>query len=195
MTSHAAGHGRHHKLQFSPRARAAIYSVLGATWVTGLGWLVLRHFFRRAGEFGLVPHPLEPWAQRLHGGSAFAALSLMGMLWTTHVVRAWRRHLRPPSGFAVLVVLAALAVTGYPPLLRRERGGPRPNRDRALGDRPGRPAAAARPCAPARTGTTPSDGTSAIRPRSHRSMAGQIAIRWTNGDGETASHPIHVLGT
>lgn len=113
MSAHAAGHGRQHKLRFSPRARAAIYSILGAAWVTGLGWLVLRHFLRRPGEFGLVPHPLEPWAQRLHGASAFAALSLMGMLWTTHVVRAWRRHLRPPSGFAVLAVLAALAVTGY----------------------------------------------------------------------------------
>ena len=113
MTSPAGSHGRAHKLQFSVRARIAIYSILGAAWVTGFGWLILHRFLRRPGEFGLVPHPLEPWAQRLHGASAFTALWLAGVLWTAHVVPAWRRKTRPPSGIAVLVVLVTLALTGY----------------------------------------------------------------------------------
>ncbi len=113
MTAHGVRHGHSHRLQFSVSARVATYSILGTTWITGLGWLLLHRFFRRAGEFGLVPHPLEPWAQRLHGASAFAALCLLGALWVAHVLPAWRRKSRPLSGIAVLATLLALAVTGY----------------------------------------------------------------------------------
>jgi hypothetical protein len=105
-----SGHGVRGRL---PRRREiAVYSVLGALWLSGVAWLVLRYFLRPAGELGELPHPLEPWTMRVHGLVAFAALWLLGQLWIVHIVPSWRAH-RRNSGILLSALMSVLLITGW----------------------------------------------------------------------------------
>lgn len=105
-----AAHGVRGRL---PRRREiAVYVVLGALWLSGAAWLVLRYLLRPASELGELPHPLEPWAMRVHGLVAFAALWLLGQLWIVHLVPSWRAH-RRNSGIVLSALVAVLLVTGW----------------------------------------------------------------------------------
>jgi hypothetical protein len=84
---------------------------------SGVAWLVV-HYAWGAGS-GDLPHPLEPWAMKLHGAGAMAALFVFGLLAGGHVPRGWHGTRHPGSrrqrhiGVA-LCVLAALGVaSGY----------------------------------------------------------------------------------
>ena len=105
------------------RRELAVYVVLGALWITGAVWLLLRYFMRPTGEFGEMPHPLEPWTMRLHGLAAFAVLWLLGQLWIVHIVPSWRSH-RRSTGILLSAIMGALIVTGYL-LYYAGDGGPR----------------------------------------------------------------------
>lgn len=86
------------------------FAVLAAT---GLAWLVLHHFVRVPGDFGIARHPLEIWSLRLHGAAAMAFLVLMGTLLPVHVRRAWRARRNLATGIAMLAANAMLVATGY----------------------------------------------------------------------------------
>jgi hypothetical protein len=96
----------------SPRREVLVYAILGVLWTSGVGWLVFHYFLRQAGDFGELPHPLEPWWLRLHGAAAFATLWLLGLLWAIHVVPGWKAR-RRSSGVVLGIVLAALVLSGY----------------------------------------------------------------------------------
>ena len=58
-------------------------------WVlmlTGALWLTL-HYGRSDPTGDALPHPLQPWAMRLHGLAGFAALFVLGALASVHVPR------------------------------------------------------------------------------------------------------------
>lgn len=95
------------------RHRRVIRGVVAGAWASGAGWLVLHHFLSLDGPFGPAPHPLEPWALRLHGLFAFAAMGVLGSLLTLHVPGALSASRRRASGLASLTLLVALALTGY----------------------------------------------------------------------------------
>jgi hypothetical protein len=101
------------RLYLSRRAKLAIYAVLGATWISGVTWLVLHYLLARHGEFGDEPHPLESWLLALHGACAFAALWLGGWLWSAHVLPWWSSDKRRSSGIVLIGVTAVLVVSGY----------------------------------------------------------------------------------
>ncbi len=93
--------------------RVAVYVILGSTLVTGILWLVFHYFFRRQGQFGVEPHPLEAWWLTLHGAGAFAALWLCGLLWGIHIRSSWRLPRRRSSGIVVSAFFAVLIASGY----------------------------------------------------------------------------------
>jgi hypothetical protein len=95
------------------RRKAALYTALGVLFGSGILWLIFHYFLMRAGAFGPEPHPLEAWWLRLHGASAFAALWFAGLLWGTHVRPGLLQPRWRASGIMILVVLAALAISGY----------------------------------------------------------------------------------
>ena len=105
--------GERRGLRFSLRMRTTIYWISGLTWLTGVAWLVLHYYLRRRGDFGIEPHPLEPWSLKAHGLTAFAAIWLAGVLWASHIVPAWHRRKRPASGLTLAILLAVLIVSGY----------------------------------------------------------------------------------
>jgi hypothetical protein len=98
--------------RLSKRRELAVYAVFGVLWLSGAVWLALRYFLRSKAEFGELPHPLEPWAIRLHALAAFASLWLLGQLWIVHLVPSWRAH-RRSSGIVLGVIAGVLVATGY----------------------------------------------------------------------------------
>ena len=101
------------RLHLSRRAKLAIYAVLGATWISGVAWLVLHYLLVRRGEFGDEPHPLEHWSLALHGASAFAAVWLGGWLWQAHVLPWWNSSNRRSSGIVLIAIGGFLIASGY----------------------------------------------------------------------------------
>lgn len=98
-----------------PWQRRILYGAGAALLATGIAWLVA-HYGRGADS---LPSPLEPWAMRLHGLAAFAALFAFGALAAGHIPQGWRfsHRLRwarqRGSGAALVALAAALALTGY----------------------------------------------------------------------------------
>ena len=82
-----------------------------ALLLTGLAWLPLHHLWGAgAGE---LPHPLEPWLMRAHGLAALAGTFSLGLVASVHVRRGWALAARRASGLALLLLAAALVLSGW----------------------------------------------------------------------------------
>jgi hypothetical protein len=101
------------RLHLSRRAKLMIYAILGATWGSGVLWLVFHYLFPHHGEFGDEAHPLEHPLLVLHGAGAFAALWLGGWLWPTHIQPWWNSPNRRDSGIILIALGAWLVASGY----------------------------------------------------------------------------------
>lgn len=99
--------------RMSKRRRLAVYSILGALWVSGLAWLVLDQFFESQGPFGKIPHPWRPPILLMHGVLAVLSLYLLGWVTARHVIKLWPGRLRRVSGGALAAFLALLALSGF----------------------------------------------------------------------------------
>jgi hypothetical protein len=56
---------------------------------SGITWLILHYFGLVQGEFGAEHSPYEPLSIKVHGAFAFLALWFGGMMWGTHMLKAW----------------------------------------------------------------------------------------------------------
>ena len=93
--------------------RRLIYAVVGATFVTGVLWLLFHEFVRVRTSFGDGPHALESWWLKLHGLSAMLGLIVLGSLIFTHVRYAWKTRKNIASGIILLTSNVVLIATGY----------------------------------------------------------------------------------
>ncbi|MFT4075470.1 MAG: hypothetical protein QM647_08050 [Asticcacaulis sp.] len=80
---------------------------------SGITWLVLHYFVLVQGEFGPEHSPYEALSIKAHGAFAFLALWFGGMMWGTHMLKAWSQKRRRWTGTILLLVFAALIVSGY----------------------------------------------------------------------------------
>ena len=92
--------------------RSVLYGSLGLLWLSGLSWLVLHLFFAQETEFGAAPHPWQPGILLVHGVLAVVATFLFGWIAGSHVGFNWHRGAQRISGITLIVLLAALALTG-----------------------------------------------------------------------------------
>jgi len=97
----------------SSRRRRIVYALLLGLWSSGALWWVLHMFFQRSGEFGPVAHPLTPVVLMIHAAFAMASLAVLGLVWGVHVLPAWRRGHRRPTGILTIALFVVLAGTGY----------------------------------------------------------------------------------
>jgi hypothetical protein len=93
--------------------RRSVYATFAVLLLTGAAWLLLRYFMRPVGEFGETINPLEPWAIKLHGAAAMAALFFAGSLLHLHMRRALKAGRNLVTGWAMVGTLAFLVLTGY----------------------------------------------------------------------------------
>ena len=100
-------------IRLGPWQQAAVYGATALLVISGAVWLVFHCFVVRAGQFGPMIHPMEPWMLSVHGAAAMAALVAYGSLLPVHVRRSWRvgRNLR--LGIGLGTVMSLLTVSGY----------------------------------------------------------------------------------
>jgi len=101
----------HHRMP--PLQRAAVYSILGALWLSGCWWLCLDQLFAARGQFGATPHPWQPPILLLHGVIAILSMYLFGWMTARHILRWWPRRLRRLSGGVFAAFSALLALSGF----------------------------------------------------------------------------------
>ena len=100
-------------MRLRPGRRRLLYAVAAALWASGALWLVAHYFWAGQSEYGPATSPAEPWALRLHGLFAMAALAFLGLLWAVHVVRGWTAGRRRWSGGLLFALSLVLVLTGY----------------------------------------------------------------------------------
>ncbi len=110
----AGGHSSHRLARWLRRGLHVSGFVL---LLSGAGWLAV-HYSVGAGA-GELPHALEPWAMRLHGLAAQAAVFVLGAVAAAHVPHGWRstrRHRRwgqRRTGVALCALAGLLAFSGW----------------------------------------------------------------------------------
>ena len=102
-----------HALRLSRRRRRLIYLISAGVWLSGMLWLLLHNFCLQSGEFGLAPHPLEPWSLRMHAAFAFGALWLLGLMSATHIQKGWNSRRKRYSGVTLVASFGVLILSGY----------------------------------------------------------------------------------
>ena len=100
-------------MRLSSRHRCWFYSATVLLFASGVAWLLFRYALRRAGEFGDLPHPGEPWSLRVHGGAAMLFLVMLGTLIRSHILHGWRLGRNRFTGVAMLSIMVLLTLTGY----------------------------------------------------------------------------------
>lgn len=101
-----------HRFLLPRWARLGVYGTGLTCLLTGLGWLILHHFVQIEGEFGPASSPLEHPALIAHGVTAAAMTWLFGLLWLTHIRRAWHARRNRRSGGTMVVLLGWLCLSG-----------------------------------------------------------------------------------
>jgi hypothetical protein len=98
-------------LRLSSSFRYAIYACFAVLLLTGAGWLV--------ADWQKDVSSDEIWQQSMayllmvHGGTAMAALLLLGALFPVHLMRAWRARKNRISGSMMATFNAMLIVTAF----------------------------------------------------------------------------------
>ena len=108
MSRHSPGPAR-----FRRGALCALLANGLLSFTSGAVWFVLHRWFRPIGDFGPEPHPWEAWLLRVHGASAFLALTGFGAVLAGHVRAGWRMRRNRISGVALVSAVALLAASGY----------------------------------------------------------------------------------
>ena len=98
-------------LQLDRRFRWCLYAAVAILFATGAGWLV-------ADQLKEAPNG-EFWQAAtanllmIHGAAAVIALLLLGGLFPSHIVRAWRGRLNRMSGSVMVFCNTVLIVTAF----------------------------------------------------------------------------------
>ena len=100
-------------LRFPRKAKALLYGNVLLSFGTGLIWLALNRWGQVDGAFGPERSPFEPWMLRIHGGSAFLAMTGFGYLLASHVHIGWRSRRNRALGTALVSTIVLLMVSGY----------------------------------------------------------------------------------
>ena len=102
----------HVRTRLSARHRRSLYFFASLLWFSGTGWLIA-HYALRSSDPLAAAHPSEPWWLRVHGAAVIGFLVAFGALLPGHIRRGWRQALNRSSGLAMIIVVAALTLSGY----------------------------------------------------------------------------------
>lgn len=115
MTHHVLHRQSHTARAYRPVGRLHLATLClsgGALALSATAWLIAHYFARSDAPEGL-PHPLEPWAMRVHGAAAMLFLIAFGAMLPIHATSGWQRRANRASGITAIALVALLTLTGY----------------------------------------------------------------------------------
>jgi hypothetical protein len=80
---------------------------------SGVGWLILHHFFLIKGSFGVEENPYQAWCLKVHGAAAMGFMVVLGALIPIHMRRNWLIRRNIGSAVPLVLSIVAMIVTGY----------------------------------------------------------------------------------
>lgn len=98
-------------MRLDPRFRAAVYTVFGLLFVTGVAWLLLDR--RWTADSGDTWQAASAYLLMVHGGAAMSLLLLLGAVVSLHVPTVWRSRKNRASGTIMLATNGALVATAF----------------------------------------------------------------------------------
>jgi hypothetical protein len=98
-------------LRLNPYFRWAVYTAFVLLFVSGGVWLLADQL--KDGPNGELWQAAGANLLMLHGGTAMAALLLLGALFPLHMQRSWRARKNRISGLAMITFNAILIVTAF----------------------------------------------------------------------------------
>lgn len=95
--------------------RWIVWIAAGAVTATGTAYGILRYLLATTDEFGLVTHPAEPLALKLHVLTAPLLVFAAGMIAVRHVLAHLQQGVRTGrrSGVTALVAVVPMIASGY----------------------------------------------------------------------------------
>src|SRR5450432_3648599 len=99
-------------MRLSPLMRSIAWWVFGLLLLSGVGWLIAVWWQQRIPGTALNSS-WPPWWLKLHGGSAIAALLLLGAMIPIHLVPAWKAQRNRFAGIVLTAVVAVLIATAW----------------------------------------------------------------------------------
>jgi hypothetical protein len=99
----------------TPLERWIVWIATAAVTGTGTAYGILRYLLATTDEFGLVSHPAEPLALKLHVLAAPLLVFAVGMIAVRHVLAHLRQGARMGrrSGLTALVTIVPMIASGY----------------------------------------------------------------------------------
>jgi hypothetical protein len=98
-------------LQLDRRFRWSLYVAVAVLFVSGAAWLIADQLKETpSGEFWQAA---TANLLMVHGGAAMVTLLLLGGLFSSHIIRAWRTRLNRVSGSVMVVCNAILIITAF----------------------------------------------------------------------------------
>ena len=98
-------------MRLNPYFRWAVYSAFVLLFVSGAAWLLADQL--KDGANGELWPAAGANLLMLHGGTAMAALLLLGALFPLHMQRSWRARKNRISGLTMITFNAILIVTAF----------------------------------------------------------------------------------
>lgn len=93
--------------------RVALFSLLTASWVSGVVFYILHRWFVIEGEFGPEKHSWQQPVLMIHGASAFLMMICYGALLFAHVPSSWKLNRLRYLGISLVVAFAFQIITAY----------------------------------------------------------------------------------
>jgi hypothetical protein len=93
--------------------RRIFYTTLCLSWVTGLGFWLIRRFGEVEGDFGPQSHLLQYPLLQTHGLAAFVMLLCLGAIFASHIPATWRTGRQRWWGGALLAQVLLSLISAY----------------------------------------------------------------------------------
>lgn len=93
--------------------RVTLYTLLGALFLTGCLWLIVRYFMSQQTEFGPQNSPVQHLALKIHAFFVMPFCFIIGSLLLQHIRRAFQAQKNIYSGTVLLLTILILVITAY----------------------------------------------------------------------------------
>lgn len=99
--------------EISKGYRYFFYSLLTLSFLTGMGFWFMRHYFMVEGDFGPEAHFLQFPLLQLHGFAAFFMLMALGAIFSAHIPKTWSTKRAKKTGLGFLIAVSFSIVSAY----------------------------------------------------------------------------------